>query len=337
MFRRIMSDMKRTVYVWSEVYNLLPALQTSLPEVNFEQIRSPEECEKYTDILPKETELLKNADILVADTKVIANVLDYIPNVKWVQSTWAGVEALFKKLNKNKIPNFILTKLGNESFADYMAEYIIAQIIINERQFYQLWDNQKDSKWIRVEKEKGRILQNLTVGILGVGTIGSRVAKFLKQRGSTIYGFAKHPRSIEEFGDFDKIVTDISDLLMECDYLCNVLPSTSETRGLLNGNVLQKCLKKPVFINIGRGDIIKEEDLIYALKEKWISKAVLDVFETEPLPPNNLLWKIPEVIITPHIGSITQHHQVAQCFTENYKRFLSGKQLLYVVDWKQGY
>lgn len=218
-----------------------------------------------------------------------------------------------------------------------MAEYIIAQIIINERQFYQFWDNQKDSKWIRVEKEKGRILQNLTVGILGVGTIGSRVAKFLKQRGSTIYGFAKHPRSIEEFGDFDKIVTDISDLLMECDYLCNVLPSTSETRGLLNGNVLQKCLKKPVFINIGRGDIIKEEDLIYALKEKWISKAVLDVFETEPLPPNNLLWKIPEVIITPHIGSITQHHQVAQCFTENYKRFLSGKELLYVVDWKQGY
>ncbi|XP_023230458.1 uncharacterized protein LOC111630577 [Centruroides sculpturatus] len=337
LFRKVMSNLQRTVYVWSEVHNLLPCLRSSLPELNFKQIRLAEECKKCTEILPEEIEILKDAEILITDAAVISKILDYIPNMKWVQSTWAGVEAIFQNFDKSKLPKFIFTKLGNEGFADYMAEYIIAQIIINERKFYEMWDDQKENKWTLRKIERGRLLENLTVGILGVGAIGKRVAKFLKQRGSIVYGFAKHPRTVEEFGSFDNIFTDISELLKQCDYICNVLPSTSETKGLLNGNTLQKCLKKPVFINIGRGDIIKEADLIHALNEKWISRAVLDVFQTEPLPSDNPLWKTPEVIITPHIGAITQYHQVAECFKENYKRFISGRELLYTVDWNKGY
>lgn len=100
------------------------------------------------------------------------------------------------------------------------------------------------------------------------------------------------------FLDQQRTVDNLPDILKNCDYIINVLPSTENTIGLLNGNVLEHCKdKNAVFINIGRGSIIRETDLINALEQKWISAAILDVFEIEPLPKESKLWSFPQVII----------------------------------------
>lgn len=96
-----------------------------------------------------------------------------------------------------------------------------------------------------------------------------------------------------------RLHSDLPDLLQNCDYIINVLPSTPDTIGLLNEDMLKQCAQKqPVFINIGRGTVIKEKDLINALSRGWLSAAILDVFETEPLPPSSVLWTMPQVKYT---------------------------------------
>lgn len=98
--------------------------------------------------------------------------------------------------------------------------------------------------------------------------------------------------------DEHRTVNNLSDILENCDYIINVLPSTRDTVGLLNGNVLQHCkVKNTIFINIGRGTIIREADLVAALEQKWISAAILDVFEKEPLSKDSKLWSLPQVTI----------------------------------------
>jgi phosphoglycerate dehydrogenase-like enzyme len=98
---------------------------------------------------------------------------------------------------------------------------------------------------------------------------------------------------------FCRLNSDLPDLLQNCDYIINVLPSTPDTIGLLNGDMLKHCAQKQsVFINIGRGTVIKEKDLVNALSRGWLSAAILDVFETEPLPPSSVLWTMPQVKYT---------------------------------------
>lgn len=96
-------------------------------------------------------------------------------------------------------------------------------------------------------------------------------------------------------------------------------------------------LQKPVLINIGRGSVIDDSELIKALDNHWISEAILDVFNEEPLPPSNPLWHHEKVLITPHIAAKTRSSDVVQLFTENYNNFITGKPLKYVINWNQGY
>jgi len=153
-------------------------------------------------------------------------------------------------------------------------------------------------------------------------------------------GYGRNERNEDSIKEIplDKYSTKLDDILPECDYLINVLPSTQHTIGLLNNNKLKLCsLKKPVFINIGRGTIIDECEIINALNNKWLSGAILDVFSTEPLPETSPLWSHPDILITPHIAAVSKPKYFAQLFVENYRRFVEGKQMLYVIDWKTGY
>lgn len=124
------------------------------------------------------------------------------------------------------------------------------------------------------------------------------VAKVLKNFGATVWGMSRIEHS-EKNEHLDKHVTTecLGEILKTCDYLINVMPSTEATKGLLNGDILKDCIeRKPVFINIGRGSVIKEADLINALEKNWISGAILDVFQEEPLSRNSKLWKLPQVL-----------------------------------------
>lgn len=125
------------------------------------------------------------------------------------------------------------------------------------------------------------------------------MAEKLKLFGATIWGMTRSiPKKKLPYLDEHRTMDSLSDILENCDYVINVLPATRDTIGLLNGNVLERCKgRNTVFMNVGRGSVIREADLINALEQKWISAAILDVCEKEPLPKESKLWSLPQVSI----------------------------------------
>lgn len=157
-----------------------------------------------------------------------------------------------------------------------------------------------------------RNLSDLTIGILGLGDIGQEIAKYCKSMKMTVNAIRRTPSATKlPYVDESFCVENLSEFLKQCDYLCNVLPSTPSTKGLLSGNVLESCKeKKTVLINVGRGDVIRSEEILQALNNQWIGGAILDVFEEEPLPKDSALWTHPEVIVTPHVAGLSTPNQV---------------------------
>lgn len=181
------------------------------------------------------------------------------------------------------------------------------------------------------------------------------VGKDLDFLGAKVYGYGRSAK--KDLGYLKGYYTKpfLHDFLKKLDYVINVMPSTKETEGLLNDGVLENCSgivvstflikyvyiyvseRRAVFINIGRGSIISETELIKAIDNKWLKGAILDVFQNEPLPKNNPLWKIPQIYITPHISGPTVAKEVVEVFQNNYKLYNEGKILSFVVEWDREY
>ena len=157
-----------------------------------------------------------------------------------------------------------------------------------------------------------RSLSELTIGILGLGDIGQEIAKYCTSMKMTVNAIRRtHPATKLPYVDECFCLENLSECLKNCDYLCSVLPSTPSTKGLLSGSVLESCKeKKTVLINVGRGDVIRSEEILQALNNQWIGGAILDVFEEEPLPKDSALWTHPEVTITPHVAGLSPRSQV---------------------------
>ncbi|XP_055943324.1 glyoxylate/hydroxypyruvate reductase A-like isoform X2 [Argiope bruennichi] len=305
------------------------------PEILRNQVKRWDKSIKLSD---EGKVLIKDAEVLIMDCTYLSEMLYSLPNAKWIQTTWAGLELLMGSVDRTKPPpNFTLTRYVDPYFGELMSNYVIAQIINIERGFYVYHDAQKTATWSRPFFPDFRVLSDLTIGVLGAGKLGASVSSLLKKAGCSVLVFVRSSRSDGPTNNYDEVTTELNDVLEKCDYLVNVLPSTPETEGLLDGDVLKNCQKKPIFMNIGRGDIIKDSSIIKALKAGWISKAILDVFEVEPLPPDNPLWNTPEVYITPHIGAIPRIEGIAKFIAQNYMRYVKKEPLLNEVDWKKGY
>ena len=155
------------------------------------------------------------------------------------------------------------------------------------------------------------MIKDLKFTILGCGDIGHTIACHLKQFGGTVYGMVRQKRNppssdyIDQYFTFD----ELPDYLKKSDYVCSVLPSTPGTRNLLTPDLLRNC-QNAVFMNLGRGDVIKEDTILKALDENWFKQAILDVFEVEPLPKESKLWGHERVTITPHYSGQTQVQEV---------------------------
>lgn len=330
------------VYVLSQIPNLVEIVKRSLPrETEVKALKLPDEFNKNTCLSAEQEELIKVAEVVLVDCWILAKYHSKMLKLKWAHSSWAGIEPLMAAVNVEKsVPSFLLTHHGGTHFASVMAEYVVCQILNVEREMMFSWSCQQQKTWGRPDRfSTFRSLDDLTVGMLGVGNMGCGIAQFLKSRGSKVLGFSRSPRApgSKEFAFFDSISTNLAEILPLCDYVCNTLPSTKDTKGLLDLSAVKLCSKKPVFINVGRGNVIKEEVLVQALREAWFSGAVLDVFEEEPLPPSSELWDIPTVFITPHVAAVSKPEHVAEEFVKNYNRFIAGEELNYVVKWSSGY
>lgn len=267
------------------------------------------------------------AEILLADPGKVKDLLDSVRGLRWLQSTWAGVNAL----EGVKRRDFTCTRHGGY-FGQQMSEYVFGAI------FYEDWrslaGHQARGEWAPEAFRKRRRLSSLALGLLGAGDIPRAIGLRARAFGMRTLALASSAR---ESADFDVVTADLDLVLGEADVVVNVLPSTPATRGLLDGGRLAACGQGKLLVNVGRGDVVSEAGLLEALQKGWLRRAVLDVFAAEPLPASSELWGHPQVQLSPHIAAVTYAEDTAELFVENLALWLEGRPLRFVVDLDRGY
>lgn len=257
-------------------------------------------------------------------------VLENYPNLKTITSLGAGADHLLKD---ESIPKSVqLARVMIPSLKNQMAEYVL-NAIQNYRFHTSRYVDQKREAFWNTQQPISK--KDCSVGILGLGEIGSAVASSLAINGYKVNGWSKSKKKIENISCFGE--TELDEFLSNTNILVCLLPLNVYTSGILELDLFKKLNKPAFLINVARGSHLVEEDLIYALDTGILVGACLDVFEEEPLPKKHLFWNRSKIMITPHIASITDPGEAAKQIVENYKRSLSGMKLLNEVDREKGY
>lgn len=268
---------------------------------------------------------------------VSADILEVAGNCRWLQTPYAGAETILNAKWGN--PQMIYTN-GSGIFGPCIGEHVVGFILSFNRGLHLARDHQNQREWRPKLGIPFRELTGATVGILGYGDLGRQVAKRLNGFGCRVIGFRQHPKGSEPYADAVYGIDRFDEFLGELDYLVCTLPHTAKTIGFLDKNRMQRLPKHAIIVNVGRGSLIPTDDLIFALEQKWIAGAALDVTDPEPLPPESPLWGMSNVLITPHNSGYTVFHKerALEIFLENWRHFRNdGSPRINVVSYKLGY
>lgn len=293
--------------LFAEDYKKL--LESQFPEVS---IFAAKEEKEIGDVIHK-------TDILLTG-KISDGFIKKASRLHWIQAKTSGVDYL---LNLPSLRKEVLLTSTLGIHGPQMSEMAILLMLALNRNFPQIVRNQDLRIWGRWP---GRLLFQKKVGILGVGVIGEEIARKCKTFGMTVFGIDIIRRQVDAVDHFYG-PADILQVLPELDYFIIVAPLTSQTQKMIGSKALSSMKPSAFLINLARGEIVDEEALIEALKTRQISGAAMDVFWEEPLPTNHPLWQFKNVIITPHIGGMSDIYveQVLSIFEENLRRFLRGE------------
>jgi len=260
---------------------------------------------------------------------------DVAPHLKWIQLTSAGADRL---LNSGFIQQGVTVTTVSGLHATPIGEFVMQSILMIAKKAPQYLRSQARHEWSRFMP---RELWGSTVGIVGIGNIGAEVGRLSKAFGCRVIATRRSATgpSREPYADEILPPSGLPRLLAESDYVVLSMPLTPETRGMIGEAELRAMKPTAALINIARGPVVVEEALVHALRENWIAAAALDVFDTEPLPPESPLWDMENVIVSPHISGGTEIYNVraVDIFCENLRRFLAGEPLRNVVDPARGY
>ena len=275
------------------------------------------------------TEDPQQAMVLLADPPLIAPYLAEYPHLQWLQSTYAGIDALIKPEIRQ---DYQLTNIRG-IFGPLIAEYILGHILNHQRHFPQYKAQQQRSHW---QSHPYQSMAGKTMVIIGTGTIGQHLAKVGAVFGCHIIGVNRS--GITASTDFQQTyaITALNTALTQADYVVSILPATTDTDDLFDQDRFSHC-KNALFFNVGRGNTVNEQALIMALEQQYLCHAFIDVFKTEPLTPDHPFWHHPKITITPHIAAESFPEQVFTIFKANYFRFQQQQKLNYLIDFKRGY
>jgi glyoxylate/hydroxypyruvate reductase A len=272
------------------------------------------------------------ADIeVVLAWKPPAGLITSFPNVRMIVSLGMGVDHL---LADDKLPAGVpITRIMDDGLVGQMSEYAIYWALRHHRDIDKYAASQRAKQW-KVEDFIDTIHRR--IGILGLGTIGQDTANKIAALGFPTAGWSRTQKTlpgIETFHGPD----GLGRLLARSDILINVLPLTRDTKGLLDAKLFAALPKGAYLINMARGGHVVDEALLAALDSGHLSGAALDVFNTEPLPPEHRYWTHPKVQVTPHIAGATNPRTASPGVIENIKNLRAGKPLIHTVDPKSGY
>jgi glyoxylate/hydroxypyruvate reductase len=274
-------------------------------------------------------------DKSAVDVALVANPrwgeLAQFPNLRFVQSLWAGVDGL---LGDPALPeNITLARLVDPGMAQSMAEGAIAVVLYLHRQFPAYLQQQATHTWRQLPQP---VASHRRVGVLGFGKMGEPVARGLAALGFTVSAWGLSPRA-EASVDYSWGAASLERILAKTDILVNLLPLTAATGGILNAELFARLPESAALINLGRGGHLKDQDLLAALESRHLSHAVLDVFHSEPLPADHPFWSHPQVTVLPHVAASTDPESAAPIAMQNVAAFRAGRPLTGVVSRSRGY
>ncbi len=326
---------------------------------------SDEQLEQLRQISPRlriHQQTVRSADEISADlwarveilyTDRILPPVEAVPNLQWAQIHYAGIDHLVSHplLQEGKI---IVTTMSGAA-APQVAEHVLMTFLALGHKMPELHALQARAEWPhdRWERLKPLELRNSTVGLVGYGSIGREIARLLQPLNVRILAAkrdAMRPTDtdyeLEGLGDpqgdlFQRLypAEAVRSMIKECDFVVVCVPLTPATRGMIGEAELAAMKPGAYLVDVSRGGIVNHAALINALQEKKIAGAALDVFPEEPLPANNPLWKLPNVLITPHISGISAHYssRAIAMFAENLKRYVQHLPLYNQYDRERGY
>ena len=270
---------------------------------------------------------------------VPASVLDHVveraPSLRWVHSASAGVDRITTAALRDR--RLTVTN-ARGVFSRPIAEYVVMMALAVSRRLPALLELQRERTW---QPLRGREVGELTIGIIGFGSIGVEVAKLLEPFGCRILATRRNAdRGSGEAGNVRVLPLDgLDEVLRESDVVVVAAPLTDDTAGLIGAEELAQMRETAWLINIARGRLIDERALRQALENGWIGGAVLDVFAEEPLSPESPLYRTPNLVITPHTSWASDRviERSVDLFVDNLRRHRAGEPLRNVVDLEAGY
>jgi phosphoglycerate dehydrogenase-like enzyme len=323
---------------------LVARLQAVSPRLHIRLVKAS----KADEIAP---ELWATVEVLY--TARILPPPDLVPNLRWIQFHFAGVDHAREAPILRK-PGVVATTMSGAS-ASQVGEYILMMLLAFSHRLPDLIEHQRRGVWPkdRWERFSPLELRNATVGIVGYGSIGRQTARLLYAFGARVLANKLHGRHPEDQGYTVEGQGDVGgdyihrlypaealrSMARECDFLVISVPLTPRTAGMIDATVFDAMKPTAYLIDISRGGVVNHTDLIAALKDRRIAGAALDVFPEEPLPADSPLWKLPNVILTPHISGNTPFYdeRAINLFIENLRRYLAGEALLNQFNPELGY
>jgi len=258
------------------------------------------------------------------------DVLSYLPNLRLIQKVGAGVDPMLADTN---LPESIrIARMGSLAQAQEMAEYCLTEVLAYQRNIRNYQTNQSQKIWKPSPPLK---TQGTTIGVLGLGHIGKEIAKELSAFGFHVLGWSRSSKKIEGITSYTGL-DGLFSMLSLSDYVIGILPSTKKTDKLINSRVLNHFKKGSVLINIGRGALVVEEDLIEAINSGHLKGATLDVLRKEPMPIAHPFWEHPNIFITPHVSGWNVDDAISD-IAFNYNQLINNKPLLHEIERARGY
>jgi len=271
------------------------------------------------------------------------DILDRAPQLRWFQFPGAGVDNLMRTGLLSKGSTVVVTSVAG-IHAIPISEYVFASMLMFAHHFPEMLRLQQQHNWAygrRWNALRGTELAGKTLGVIGLGGIGRRIAQLGHAFGMRVLGLRRSAGTKASDPDVDELYAPsrLRDLLGACDYVVLALPLTPETERMIGEHELLAMRSTAFLVNISRGRVVDEQALIRALQSGWIAGAGLDVTVEEPLPKENPLWDMPNVILTPHMSGLSDHYsaRLTEVFADNLRRYRAGKPLLHIVDPAKGY
>ena len=264
-------------------------------------------------------------EVMVGAPPDLAALIPRCPKLRWVQSTWAGIDAVAHFASEA----LQITTLKGV-FGPAMTEYVMGWLLAIER---DVISRASHTHWTPSLEPR---VTGKRLGIMGTGGIGRAIALAARPFGLEVIGLNCDGGAVDGFTACHRSADRLA-FAEGLDYLVSVLPQTAQTDNLIDHEMLMRLNPRAIVINVGRGNALVEADLIASLNAGHLKAAVLDVFREEPLPPNDPLWSTPGVYITSHTAGPTPDEAVAEVFERNLKRYIAGEALTDAVRAGRGY